>query len=227
MSQAKPPKHPNPNQGMRLNVELGSQLLFQFDDLEERFKSILVGLEAQAYLIVRVPAIAKFQDQLQVGKQFMVRYLSLGNAYGFRTTIIGSIEKPFRLIFLSYPETVESLDLRADSRVSCYIPATANLKKTQLKGVISNINSRGCRFNIKVPSILKPQQIQVISDIRLYFPVLGMEGTMEFQGKVCHTSHDRERIAFGIEFEELDAEVSEKIDAYVKNMLEYEGSQIL
>ena len=221
-----PPTSP-PNRGLRLNVELGSQLLLQPEGWEESIKSILVGLEPPAYLIIRVPFFPNRQDPLAETRPLSVRYRSLGNAYGFRSSVLGAVDKPVRLVFLAYPESVESLDIRRHSRVSCYIPATAHVDEREFKGIISDISVMGCRFTLKFPAVLKPQQVQVIDFIRLAFPLLGMPGLQEFYGIVRNTSVERERIGFGIEFDRLDAAVAEKIAAYVERMTEYDGNQPL
>lgn len=209
------------NQGMRLNVELNNPLSIQIEGMEGHFRSILVGLVPQEYLIIRIPSFFSDQNQLHEGKHLTVQYQSLGKIYGFSSNIVGIVDKPYPLIFLSYPEEVDNLHRRKNPRVSCYIPAIANLKKTELKGVISDISRNGCKFIIKVPSILQLQQILVVNDIKLSFPLSGMRGMQNFQGKVRNTTQDKERIAWGIEFEKIDAEISNSIKTYIDRMAEY------
>jgi c-di-GMP-binding flagellar brake protein YcgR len=215
----------NHNEGMRLNMELGSQLLIQVEGIEKSFKSNLVGLMPREFLIVAMPMPNKISG-LQQGSRVFVNYLSLGHAYEFGSSVSGIISKPFPLIFLSYPEIVQKLDLRKNSRVNCYIPAIANLKKTELKGIISDISRTGCRFIIKVPPILQLQQILVVDEIKISFPLPEMNDVYEFAGNVRNTTQDRGGIAWGIEFEKLDTEVSIKIDDYISKLAESSINQI-
>ncbi|MDY6989649.1 MAG: flagellar brake protein [Thermodesulfobacteriota bacterium] len=201
--------------GMRLHVELGSQLSIQIEGMEEHFESILVGLEPPGYLIVQMPLLVDVGRHFEEGNRFVVRYFCLGNAYEFRSTVLASIVKPFRLIFLSYPETVVSLNLRKSRRISCYIPAVAQFDGREVKGVISDISHEGCQFNIKVPPGLKPLQVHVVDDVRLSLTVLGMGGIQHFQGKVRNTNQNGERIVLGIEVEDLDAEMAHKISTHI------------
>ncbi|MDY6954562.1 MAG: flagellar brake protein [Thermodesulfobacteriota bacterium] len=205
-------------EGMRLNVELGSQLSIQIEGMEEHFESILVGLEPPAYLIIQMPLMVDVGRHFEEGNGFVVRYFSLGNAYEFRSTVLASIVKPFRLIFLSYPEAVVSLNWRRSRRISCYIPAIAQFDGQEIKGVISDISREGCRFNIKVPPGLKPLKVHVVDDVRLSFTVLGMGGIQHFEGKVRNTDQSGERIALGIELEGLDAEMAHKISTHVEGV---------
>lgn len=215
----------NLNEGMRLNIELGSQLLIQVEGIEKSFKSNLIGLMPQEFLIIGMPEAHPICD-LQTEKNLFVNYLSLGNAYEFNSSILGIISKPFPLVFLSYPERVQKIDIRKNSRVNCYIPAIANLKKTELKGVISDISRTGCRFIIKVPPILQLQQILVVDEIKISFPLSGVKDVYEFQGIVRNTTQDKERIAWGIEFEKLDTEVSNRIEDYISKLMESSINQI-
>jgi len=201
--------------GMRLNVELGSELSIQIEGMEEHFESILVGLEPPAYLIVQMPLLFDVGRHFEEGNRFVVRYFCLDNAYEFRSTVLASIVKPFRLIFLSYPETVVSLNVRKSRRISCYIPAVARFDGQEVKGVISDISREGCKFNIKVPPGLKPLKVYVVDDVRLSFTVLGMGGIQHFQGKVRNTNQNGERIALGIELEDLDAKMAHKISIHI------------
>jgi len=204
--------------GMRLNIELGSPLSIQIAGMDQYYESILVGLESPAYLIVQMPWIVDVGSHFEEGNCFLVRYFCLGNAYEFRSTVLASIVKPFRLIFLSYPDTVVSLNLRKSRRISCYIPAVAEFEGRQVKGVISDISREGCKFNIKVPPGLKPLQIHVVEDVRLSFTVLGIGGIQHFQGKVRNTHQNGKRIALGIELEDVDTKLAHEISTHVEGL---------
>jgi hypothetical protein len=202
--------------GMYLSMELGNSLSIQTEGMEDCFESVLVGLEPPAYLIVQMPLISDADRHFRQGNCVVVRYSCLGNAYEFPSQVLGSIVKPFRLIFLSCPEEVDNLRLRKNPRLCCYIPAVAAFEGREVKGVISDISPDGCKFNIKVPPGLQPLRVHVVDNIRLSFTLLGVEGVQHFQGKVRNTSQDRKRIALGIELENVDEDIVEQISAYIE-----------
>lgn len=70
------------------------------------------------------------------------------------------------------------------------------------------------------------QQILVVDEIKISFPLTGMNDVFEFPGIVRNTTQDKERIAWGIEFEKLDSEVSSKIDDYINKLAESSINQI-
>ena len=92
----------------KLAIALGSEMNMQIEGMEEKFKSILIGIEAPTHLMVRMRIPTKFRSQIDEGTTFLVRYVYLGNLYGFKTKSLGSVEKPYKVTFLSYPDKVES-----------------------------------------------------------------------------------------------------------------------
>lgn len=210
------------DQGARLNIELGCQVSIQVEGMEERLTSYLVGMLLNTYLIIETPSIIGIGDLLPKGSPVVVRYLYLGEVFGFCSTVLGSTTLPFKIIFLSYPEVIEKINLRKKPRISCSIPASLNYRDLEIKGIIENINSGGCKFtttqDAEDPEI---QQISIEDDIQLFFPLFGLEGIKEFHGIVRNNNCDSKRIELGIEFKKLDVEISNMIDSYVEKVKEH------
>lgn len=206
--------------GMRLNMELGSPLAIRIEQFDQPFKGILVGLEPQEYLLIRTAIPKEFESGILPGINFHVSYQSLGYEYGFKTSVVDVIEKPYRLTFLSYPKKVKSLETRIQSRVCCYIPSSALLNENSIKGTITEISTEGCRFVIRLPVNLMPRQVLLIDNITLTFPIMGIPGIQSFQGVVRNTTVDREKIALGVEFQQLDQKLHTSIDDYIRNVTE-------
>lgn len=204
------------NHGIRLNIELGSSMRFMIEGTDEPVKGVLVGLEPHEYLIVRLDLPVELTDHAQSGTFLTVRYISLGNEYGFSSSIIHRISTPDRLVFITYPDVIQNIDVRKSSRVSCLIPATALLDQRQIKGTITDISRGGCRFIIRLPATLQARQIRLIDEMHLQFPLMGIEGIQTLACQVRNTSIDRERIAMGIEFIEADTALTESIDGYIQ-----------
>ena len=207
-----------PHPGMRLNIELGNPLLIHSEGLEAPVKSALIGLESHKYLIIQIPLVPEFQDRLSENQILKISYVTLGMTYEFEAAVLGYTLKPFKLLFLSYPESVQEADMRRESRVNCHIPATASINQTPLNGVITDINNHGCRFIVRIPTKIQPYQVRILTDVNLSFALHGIEGSEQLQGVVRNTTIDRFRIALGIEFEKIGVEVSDKLRTYLENL---------
>ena len=203
----------------KLTIALGSDLNMQIEGMEEKFKSILIGIEAPTYLLVRMQIPSKFRSQIDRGTNFIVRYLYLGDVYGFRTKSLGSVSKPYKITFLSYPEKVESLNIRKAQRVSCLIPATLEIKKSQLRGVVLEISKSGCRFKINTDIDLI-NEVKIDASLRISFPLLGIEGIHTFKGIIKSITSDSEGISFGIKFEDMKPFLENIVEGYVKDVLD-------
>jgi hypothetical protein len=157
----------------KLVLAPGSELIMQIEGMEEKFRSILVGLESPVYLMVRMQIPTRFRNQIDKGTIFIVRYVYLGNLYGFKTKTLGSVDKPYKITFLSYPETVESLNIRKAQRVSCFIPATIEINKRQIRGLVMEISRSGTRFRISSsPDLIK--EVTINDPIRNLLPFTGV-----------------------------------------------------
>lgn len=211
---------PNDNQGMRLNLELGSQMYIRIEKFEQTFRGILVGAETGEYLIVKTAIPREFESAILPGLQFNITYQSQGAEYGFSTSVIDNLEQPYRLMFLTYPQKVDHLENRNRVRSYCYIPSSAQLNSNTIKGVITDISTSGCRFVIRLPVNLMPRQLLLIESIVLNFPILGLKGVQAFQGKVRNTTVDREKIALGVEFVDLEKPLRDSIMEYVDSVTE-------
>ena len=110
-----------------LHIEMGCPLFMQFPDNPDRVKSHFVGMSAGAYLIVSDPGTGDAAAAAAGASQVVIRYIYRGEVLGFKSSIIAQIEKPFRLLFLSYPTAVERLNLRNETRVGCNLPCSLNL----------------------------------------------------------------------------------------------------
>ncbi|NLA74890.1 MAG: flagellar brake protein, partial [Deltaproteobacteria bacterium] len=185
---------------------LGSELTMQIEGMEEKFRSILVGVESPVYLMVRMQIPTRFRNQIDKGTMFFVRYLYLGNVYGFKTKAIGAVDKPYKITFLSYPETVESLNIRKARRVSCFMPATIEIDKRQIRGLVMEISRSGIRFRIPFSTdIIK--EVTINDHIRISFPLLGFEGMQDFKGIIKSVNSDSEGLYFGIQFKDIKPDV--------------------
>jgi len=210
-----------PVRGMHLNIEPGGQLLIEFRGRDERVKSTLVGMETNEYLVIRIPEFAQVKSKLIEGNYVVVRYVSLGCVHGFRARIMGYTQLPVPVAFLSYPQAIETINLRKKLRVACYIPAIAVAEQHELKGVITNISSEGCRFKFKIAANDSAPVLRVDTPLVLSFPLLGNEGVHSCGGEVRNVQRANQKISMGIRFDDVHPEIVEKIEDYVRTMPEY------
>jgi c-di-GMP-binding flagellar brake protein YcgR len=203
----------------KLAIAPGIELNMQIEGMEEKFKSNLIGIEAPNYLMIRMQIPNRFRSQVDKGTTFLVRYVYMGNLYGFRTKSLGSIEKPYKITFLSYPDKVESLNIRKAQRVSCYIPSTLELDKMQFRGLVMEISRSGTRFAVNTGTDIV-NMIKLNDPVKISFPLLGFDGMHTFKGIIKSIISDTAGISFGIQFEAVKPSLEVMIESYVKDVLD-------
>jgi hypothetical protein len=99
----------------------------QFEGLGSS-KSTLIGMELGKFPIVNTP-LADIGSKFFMKNHDIVRYLSAGKVCAFCCTLLTRIKAPFQLSILSYPESLENMNLRKHERMSCVLDATVSLYK--------------------------------------------------------------------------------------------------
>ena len=201
---------------VKLPVGDPASLTFFDDPQKNEVESILVGSEVFSYIIFRLPSDFN-GPEIRPGQPLSVKYTSSGNAYEYQSSVIHYLTK-FNLVFVSYPHTFEQVPLRKEDRVSCCIPATANVQKKALKGLVTDISHHGCQFNVKIPSTFKLQQVSVLTDIDLSLSLSGYTDPKALKGKVRNTHFDEFRIALGIEFEKLEDQFVKRLSDFIDHL---------
>lgn len=126
-------------------LHLGTVLQVQVVGLGATLSS-LIGVEEGLHLIIKTPLIADIGKKLYEKNHIIVRYVHAGRVYGFRCTMTALIKEPFRFCILSYPTSVEILNLRKHERLSCLIPAEIRLPEGIYGGFIEDLSIGGCSF---------------------------------------------------------------------------------
>jgi len=206
---------------LSLNIELGCKLSIQLEGVKERLSSFLIGMEPNLYLIIKKPLRGSSEYLVSEGSDLIIRYVHLGEVYGFHATALISITNPTTITFLSYPQRIEKINLRKNPRINSIIPAYLNHEKDKLNGVIKNLSTQGIKFTTKTieNSILK--DILIGDEVSISFPLPGINGNLEIQGTIRNKSHEEEETGFGIEFNDKNAEAIGMIDAYINQVKDY------
>lgn len=199
-----------------MDLSLGGKISFRREEGQDTIDGVLVGLEAPDFVIVRLTEISD-NFPFTEGQSYAATYVSAGIIYRVHNTVLGYLRK-LNLAVLSYPVVFEQDDLRKEPRVACSIPATAKIEHNALKGLITDISNHGCQFIVKIPSGIKLYRISVLTDINLSLAMLGQKDPTRLQGKVRNTNIDEFKIALGIEFENMESQISQRLNYFIENL---------
>lgn len=207
------------NTGKRISIEVGDQLQIEIEGVAFRFKSSVVGIEPDEYLIIKTPIIpphlGSIKHKLFSGNQIVVRYIHKGTVFGFQTKLIEAISLPVRLLFVEYPNIIEHHDLRSHERIDCFLPSKIKINDKERRGTILDLSEKGCCHRMKALKDEKFPSIQIDDQITLMCQFPGIEGEHVVPGMVKNINKDTQEMSLGIVFHEITPEVQKVIAHYI------------
>lgn len=201
--------------GNRLSIELGSALNLQFPNEESRHMFSLIGMDIDEILIVKPKAFPQVLHLIEEGVSVVVRYLSNGKVFGFRSRILGKVVKPLPMVFLSYPDRLETINLRQKERIYCYLPAQLLTAQATLPGMVVDLSEGGCRWVSKNPLLPKEIHLTINETIHIAFPLPGKCGVIHLQAMIRVVNQEPGLIQVGMAFQNMNAQAAEDIARYV------------
>lgn len=189
------------NQSQRLFIELGTPLHLEPNDPQLCVSSQLIGMKVGKYLIVHLSANNWKKSCLKKEDTLLVKYICSDDVFGFNTRVLNIIEEPDSLVFLDYPNHVESCNIRSQARVECFLPVEVVLENDICrKGAIVNINQKGC---LCLANDLPFQNVSRNRRISLRFPY-GQFDILSLVAIVKSLRRDGEKMSLGLMFEDID-----------------------
>lgn len=203
---------------LQLPITLDAELLLEIIDLKLRIKSLLVGMEHEQYLVIKIypnDLIGTFRSEVVKESPIIIRYFYKGAVYGFRANILNIVSIPAKLFFVTYPEKFEEIKILDTSRFECILPASTMFGNEIVDMTVVDISKEGCLCIIKMSQEKNDKlygllRINQKVDLMVQFP--GTAGKSDLSGKIRNMSKGTEKIMFGVIFEEMTSDVRTKLD---------------
>ncbi|WP_243544055.1 flagellar brake protein [Pseudodesulfovibrio tunisiensis] len=132
--------------GIKLEVSPGRDVIVHVPGTDQNYRGTIVGNDPYEFAIAKVRIPSKVRKQLSFGSAVVLRYIHKGTVYGFRTAMLNFITSPTPLLFFSYPDVIEKIDLRQSSRVRCNIDATLHAVDGDVECIVINVSETGCKI---------------------------------------------------------------------------------
>lgn len=182
----------------RLFIELGTALLLETG--EKALSSKLIGMKVGAYLIVDVSGAEPDTAFLTTKETIQVRYVNQDDIFRFPSRVLMTLDQPDHLVFLHYPDKVESCNVRSHKRVDCFMQIHVKSNGRRDPAVITNISAKGCLCSMdRFPSWEKISGRKV----ELLFPY-GDSELLTLPGEVKSTQIQGPQIKLGVQFIEME-----------------------
>lgn len=207
----------------KLEIGLGDHMLLKVDTIEGFLKTDLVGMVDNHYLIVDMPKGGPaVKNKFFEGNMVLVRYLHEGAIFAFQSNVLGTVEKPVRLVFLSFPAIVSRQELRQEARVECYLNAGIDIGGKLLNGAVLDISPSGCRFGAKNPEKLR---LETGTNVDIGIKLGEGEKARRIKGIIRSYDNSGKMMMLGLQFLDVDDEIQFKINSLVDMLSEFAAAK--
>lgn len=204
-------------------ISVGTEVTIEISGIEERFKSRMIGVDTDRFLVLRTPvsiSAGLIQSSLNPGTGLIIRYLVHGTVWGFRSAIIQTLSGEIGVLFAEFPAEVENYDLRAAQRVEARIPVRLMTEQESAEGMIVDLSATGARVLFE-PGQLEAGAPAPEAEIRLLARLDTNEAPSELSCVVRSTQEDSARISLGVQYADLEPEAKESISKYIERVVAF------
>jgi c-di-GMP-binding flagellar brake protein YcgR len=204
----------------KMLAEPGTVLMIKITGVPEQLKCSLVGVEENSSLVVRLPLTVSETWKLSDQTGCVVRFLSQGTVYGFKSHILGKyVKDPLRFLFLAFPDDLEVHNLRNSQRITCHLPGSLKVGQKSLDGLIQDMGTGGISFVHKlaspeadVPSMHLEQKVILVCSL------WGMQGEQQINCQVRNFNLDNDSLTVGMSFTGDNGEILDLIQEHVSRV---------
>jgi hypothetical protein len=208
--------------GKRISLDIGVTFQLKLVDVAYPLQSILVGMEIDEYLIIKIPSqFGNVKHKLFPGVEIIVRYIHQGIIFGFQTKLIDVIFKPVKLLFLEYPKIIEHHELRSHKRAHSIFPAKVSIKDKVSNGAIIDISKSGCRCHILATQKEPLPPVQIDDEVLLTCKFPGIHGDHNVLGIVRNIKKSRKDLILGVEFKIIEEKLNDHIINYIYSIEDF------
>lgn len=194
-----------------LRSGMAVDLQVTISNVARRVRTEFIGMDGMRSIIIRYPDETNWtglKEAIYPDKPAIVRFIledETGEVIAFKTKITYLVKKPINMVFIAFPNQIQSQELRSERRVQIRVPVSIlNVENKQMlaNGILLDISNNGCRIGTRRDSTKK----LTIKDILMRMN--GQEGDpFELTGSVMNTSTDEIYFLYGVKFFTSETEV--------------------
>jgi c-di-GMP-binding flagellar brake protein YcgR len=196
-------------------IEIGAPLLLSVSGKRRGFKGSIVGCKPKEYIIIEMLQGVGSDSKIAAGSMIDGTFISSGAVILFKSSVLNYIEKPKRLIVASFPEFLESRELRKSQRAECSIPAILKLytNMSQFSGIIMDISGGGCKYRLD-PDATGTVMLSVKLQGLLMFELSGIKKRQILDCEIVHVDRKGQHVELGLKFTGKKEELKE-VDEWI------------
>lgn len=206
--------------GMRLALNIGQPVSIEFDSINSRLESMLVGMIPDHCLIITTPAhFIVTGTSVEPGSVIVVKFTHMEQLFLFRTRITRVLNTPQHLLILEYPAVIHYHDIRKAARAAASFPC---LLKTQdgnvFDAVFKDISSTGALLSVARTGNDTLPDVDIKQNLILNCSLPEIGEQLELSGTVQNFKKDEQGVQIGVEFSKSYPVLDQSIDRYLQTI---------
>ncbi|MFT6916137.1 MAG: hypothetical protein ACJAWL_002454 [Motiliproteus sp.] len=211
-----------------LRLAVGERIRLETTLPRGRFSVCYLGAYSERCLMVTMPVVKGADKQIKEGAAITLRLIALNRACAFKTRLIRAQTLPVPMLFLDYPDTVDSVVVRKAPRVSTQVIVSVDEADAGHFGSGWPRQALCCDLSLLGARIEASDQLGEIGD-RLYVTarvrvgkidqVLLVEGVIRNMEEIEDSFSEGFRMVHGLEFSAMDEETQLILTGFVYQQL--------
>ncbi|WP_161946149.1 flagellar brake protein [Desulfonatronum thiosulfatophilum] len=206
-------------------IEVGMKVMVELPGMKDKLHTRFVGYINKRCVITTIPLVPEVNrsmlyEHLYKGNAMTVRFIKSGSVLGFATLIQHVSFSPFPLLFLEFPDKIESFNLRKDSRVNCLFPVAMALNGTTIQGALLDISKSGCGIGIQGEESQKIT-FEIDDVVRVQCPFLFKSEDERVDCVIKRINKSGSKVDLGLKFNQIPESLLSVIHDYVQQMTMY------
>lgn len=206
--------------GAHLNLKIGAPLVLLISALNQKYPGRVVGFEPYSYIIVnsRIPqdVLARLTENMSL----VAQHTASGRVYGFRTQMLKRITTPAPLLFLAFPDTVDSISLHHNVRVDVNVLGALQGRYGEHPAMILDLTPSGCKLSVKI-DLKNPLREAQVGDRLILSGQLGAGQPLVAPVELRRVAAEKGLMFLGAQFVDMSKETAEIIAAHIDGLLKF------
>ena len=220
------PDHPRPDgpggrirkaAGFQLDISPGKDVAVLVPGSSSGYRGRIVGYSPYEYIIAQVRLPAAVRRDLTFGGQIVLKYVQKGTVYGFRAGVLNSVTAPAPLLILEYPDSIEKIELRRNSRHRCQIDGLLHAPDRERDCLVVNVSEAGCKLSTRTDARDTLRQTKV-DDVMAVSMNLGTSGVLKIPISVRSLNFEEGIVTIGSMFVDIRREEVEMVQGYLEKI---------
>ncbi|GAA5315695.1 MAG: hypothetical protein AseanaTS_09000 [Candidatus Pelagadaptatus aseana] len=198
-----------------LSLVPGNRLQLQFKKTpDSRENSFLVGYRSGRSILITTPEISNGSPRsTKVGEQLNVRLFSskTNSAAAFTTQVSHVSVVPFPHLHLSYPQKVDTDEVRKAARVATNLKTVVEVEGEPIGATIVDLSTSGCRVESDQPLGQPGETINLLT----YIQVADTSRRFPLPAEIKNQQEENGIYKYGMAFSGMSEEITLILHAYV------------